>query len=149
LEVIHGSPVWRQQANFIIGTSIKASAHDVDSEQLWARKLDQHLFEICCIPFFAYDLALGDVVETDVDFSIRRVVKRSGRYVFRVHFPHEGLRGRTTAQELTGLGALTEWYAPQLLAVDCVDEAMAVTAAAFLQQQEDQESLIYETGRSR
>jgi len=42
-------------------------------------------FEVCCIPFFVYDLALGDVVAASPRDSrksvVDRVVAPSGRYV--------------------------------------------------------------------
>ncbi len=43
-------------------------------------------FTICCIPFFVYDIALGDTVGTDDSSTVRKVVKRSGRHVARVWF---------------------------------------------------------------
>jgi hypothetical protein len=42
---------------------------------LWARQVGDRRFEICCIPFFLYDVALGDVVETDENYSLVRVVR--------------------------------------------------------------------------
>ena len=41
-------------------------------------------FEVCCIPFFLYDVSLGDVVATNPDYVLDRVVRASGRYTFRV-----------------------------------------------------------------
>ena len=64
----HLNPVWREKANFIIGAvvpSLKNNPKEKVWEQLWARKIDNDHYEICCIPMFAYGLALGDVVEID------------------------------------------------------------------------------------
>jgi hypothetical protein len=48
------------------------------------------MFEICCIPFFVYGLALGDWVETQPHngkrFVVRNVVKRSSTLTYRVVF---------------------------------------------------------------
>ena len=78
------------RADFIIGADISAYSDDATYEQLWARQLDEKTFEVCCIPFFIYDLALGDVVETATRehrrYCIDRVVEGSGRFVFRVWF---------------------------------------------------------------
>ena len=45
---------------------------------------------MCCIPFFVFDLALGDVVATSPregrKYVVDKVVEPSGRYVFRVWF---------------------------------------------------------------
>ena len=83
-ETVHQDPVWRERSNFITAAPIPDGG-DIETEQLWARKDDDGL-EICCIPFFVYDLALGDVVETDDDYLVRQVVRQSGRFVFRVWF---------------------------------------------------------------
>lgn len=85
-EAVHRDPVWRERSNFIIATEVDPADTNVTTEQLWARKVDDCHFELCCIPFFAYDLALGDVVEVDADYMVRRVSTASGRYVFRVYF---------------------------------------------------------------
>lgn len=72
-EAVHREPMWRERSNFIIATAIDSANTDISTEQLWARKVDDRHFELCCIPFFAYDLALGDVVETDSDFLVQGV----------------------------------------------------------------------------
>ncbi len=79
----HSEPVWRDRSNFIIGAPL---AEEGRTEQLWARQVGDRRFEICCIPFFVDDAALGDVVETDATFDLMRAVEPSGRYVFRVWF---------------------------------------------------------------
>ena len=43
----------------IIAASIDPGSTGITTEQLWARRLDEERFEVCCIPFFAYDVALG------------------------------------------------------------------------------------------
>ena len=101
--------------------SINAAAPgEVDRfEQLWVRQVDAYRFELCCIPFFLYDVAVGDVVETDVDYRLSRVVKPLGP----VRVPGLVRRGRfhprqEIADELVSLGALVEWSSANLLAVD-------------------------------
>lgn len=84
-EAVHQEPVWRDRSNFVIAAAVPGGG-DTETEQLWGRQIDERRFEICCIPFFVYDLALGDVVETDGDYIVERVVEPSGRYVFRVWF---------------------------------------------------------------
>jgi hypothetical protein len=147
-EAIHSEPIWRDRANFIIATAIDSGNTDFATEQLWARRVDDSHFELCCIPFFAYDLALGDVVETDNTYMVRRVSTESGRYVFRVHFGDSPYPRDEIACELTARGALLEPSSTNLLAVDARDRVHAERVAAFLQEQEDLGRLIYETGRS-
>lgn len=145
--VIHEEPIWRERSNFIIAASIRDGG-DIQTEQLWARRTDEGRFEICCIPFFVYDLALGDLVETDDHYLVRRVVRPSGRYVFRVWFGESFYPREEAAEGLRLRGALLEWSSQNLLAVDLPDKEQAGIAADFLAEHTQQGHLIYETGRT-
>ncbi|HET8940921.1 MAG TPA: DUF4265 domain-containing protein [Rudaea sp.] len=145
-EAVHQAPAWRKQSNFIIAA--KVSGNEGKTEQLWARKINEHLFEICCIPFFIYNLALGDVVETDADYIVQRVVKQSGRYVFRAWFGESNYPSDSIAEDLAQIGATIEWSSPNLLAVDATDEKHAQQIADFLAERQRAGHLMYETGRS-
>lgn len=144
IESVHSEPVWRQQADFIIGASLQEAGR---TEQLWARQLGPYRFEICCIPFFTYGLALADVVETDRDYRIVRTVSPSGRAVFRVWFggalqqPQEEI-----VQALHSCGALVERSSENLIAVDAADGGIARTVRAELDVLEKRQGLAYETG---
>ncbi|WP_263731027.1 DUF4265 domain-containing protein [Cellulomonas sp. SG140] len=128
--------------------AVDSANSKVNSEQLWARRLDDLCFELCCIPFFAYDIALGDIVETDERFTITRVSVPSGRYVFRAYFGESYYPRDIMAQELESRGALIEWSSTNLLAIDAKDHSHAAELAAYLQEHEDLGHLMYETGRS-
>jgi hypothetical protein len=145
VDATHEAPVWRDRADFIIGAPLPEEGR---AEQLWARRLGDLRFEICCIPFFLYDLALGDVVETNAAHDVVRVVEQSGRFVFRVWFGETSQPRQAVADELTGLGALLEWSSPNLLAVDAADEAHAQVVADYLAGQEHAGRVMYETGRT-
>ena len=145
-EAVHRVPVWRERSNFIIAAAVDPGNTDVASEQLWARKIDDRHFELCCIPFFLYDMALGDVVETDEAFKVQRVSTHSGRYVFRVYFGRSAHPREEVADLLKSLGALLEWSSENLLAVDAVDQTHAQVIAYALQEREDLGQLMYETG---
>jgi hypothetical protein len=147
-EAVHRDPVWRERSNFIIATAIDSANTDISTEQLWARRVDDRHFELCCIPFFAYDLALGDVVETDGDFLVRGVSTRSGRYVFRVYFGRSAHSREEITGQLESLGALLEWSSASMLAVDARDRAHAQVVADFLQEREDLGHLMFETGKT-
>jgi hypothetical protein len=84
----------------------------------------------------------------DRRFVVKEVVKPSGRYVFRVWFGESFHPRDEVAQELKGLGSLTEWSSRNLLAVDAVDLEHAQMVADFLAGSEKAGHLIYETGRS-
>jgi hypothetical protein len=146
-EAQHGEPVWRDRSNFVIAAEIEGDG-EVATEQLFACQTGPYRFELCCIPFFLYDVALGDVVETDEDYILRRVVDPSGRYVFRVWFG-ETVRPRDEiAEQLGELGALLECSSVNLLAVDARDHAHAQQIANYLATAEAEGSLMFETGRS-
>jgi hypothetical protein len=147
-EATHSAPIWRERSNFIIAATIDSGNSGLATEQLWARRVDESHFELCCIPFFAYDLALGDVVETNRQYMVRRVTKRSGRYVIRVYFPNAHCPRDEIAQEMTDRGALLEWSSTNLVAVDARDRTQAQQLAAFLQQQDDLGHLVYEAGKT-
>lgn len=148
-EAVHRDPIWRDRADFIIGIGIDPSDTGITSEQLWARKVDESHFMICCIPFFVYDLALGDIVETDSSYNVRHVSATSGRFVFRVHFEQE--RQKYSDEVVLGLaerGALVEWSSLSMFAVDARDAAHAQVVADYLHDRVQHEWLVYETGRT-
>ena len=147
----HTEPIWRERANFIIAADISSYSEVARYEQLWARQIDEQSFEICCIPFFAYDLALGDHVETESgqrSYVIARVVQPSGRYVFRAWFGDSHHPQEEIVAELVAIGALVERSSAHLLAVDAHDAQLAKQVAMNLQDHENAGRLVYETGQS-
>jgi len=145
VDAVHEAPVWRERSNCLIGAPLPEEGR---SEQLWARQVGAQRFEVCCIPFFLYDVALGDLVETDANYDVVRVVKPSGRFVFRVWFGESFHPRQEVADELEQLGALTEWSSTNLLAVDAADERDAQVIADYLLQAERAGRFVYETGSS-
>lgn len=140
---IHANPVWRSRANFIVAIKLDEVGF---REQLWARQVADRRFELCCIPFFAYDLALGDVVETDNCYTIRKVVKPSGRYVFRAWFGEAGGSHAEVIEALERVGAQTECYSTNLIAIDASGAHQVQLVADLLHCYETQHRLTYETG---
>jgi hypothetical protein len=119
---------------------------------LWARQVADARFEVCCIPFFVFDLALGDMVATSPrggrKYVVEKVVEPSGRYVFRVWFGGSFQPRDEIASGLKAVGSLIEWSSRNLLAVDAVDAEHAQLVADFLMEREKAGHLVYETGRS-
>lgn len=142
---VHADPVWRDRSNFIIKAALP---EDGRTEQLWAKQLTDHTFELCCIPFFLYDVALGDVVETDQQYQVTRVVKPSDRFVFRIWFGDSHHPQDDIVAGVVALGALVERSSSHLLAVDAENAVVAKAVADFLQGHEDEQHLMYETGRT-
>lgn len=105
---------------------LRAALHDIEGEdnyeQLWTKRVGEDRFEVCCIPFFAYDLALGDIVRADArsGYVIQSVEMRSGNGVVRVAVKHgddvDAMHLRL--HDLLGkLEYLHEWFAPGYVAV--------------------------------
>lgn len=145
----HAHPVWRDRSDFIVGVALPEHDH---YEQLWVRRLSDDTFELCCIPLFAADLSLGDVVRTESrdgrDFMVADVVQPSGWWTFRVWLGKSADTIASVADELGTLGALSEPGSEHLLAVGVPDETSAVRLAARLQTGENEGRWIYETGKS-
>lgn len=79
---IHYHPVWKKIADSIINASVENEAKRTVYESLWAKKNQDGLYEICCIPYFIYDLALGDIIEADLD--------ERGKLLYKKVFQHSG-----------------------------------------------------------
>jgi hypothetical protein len=90
----------------MIAADISSCTPDADREQLWAKRLGDTEFEICCIPFILFDVALGDVVQTSSDYWFQRVLKPSGRFVFRAWFGDSYFPRDEIVKELQQLGAV-------------------------------------------
>jgi hypothetical protein len=83
---IHLSPLWKAKADSKIFADISENLDNSESEEIWARKLKENEYEICCIPFFIYGFAIGDIVQVDSEKKIVGLLKRSGRSTVRVWF---------------------------------------------------------------
>jgi hypothetical protein len=91
-------------------------------EQLWTRRVADDLFELCCIPFFAYGMALGDVVRAEASsgYVVQEVLRRSGNGVARVAITRRDSEHEVHAKvhDLLGrLEYLCEWYETGYVAV--------------------------------
>jgi len=150
--VVHRDPVWRERSNFIINAELLEADRPRRFEQIFAKQLGEDRFEVCCIPFFLYDIALGDVVVTSAKggrkYVVDKVVEPSGRYVFRVWFGETVYPRDEIAEKLGEFGALLEWSSVNLLAVDARDHAHAQQVADYLAAAEADGVLMFETGRS-
>lgn len=144
---MHREPVWRDRSDFIINARLPEDSH---FEQLWVRRLSDDAFEVCCIPFFLYGVALGDAVEVVEDsgfgFLLKRVLGSAGRSVFRVHFAESSADQQQVVANLVPMGALLEWSSSTLLAVDAGDSALARVVAGYLEELEGRGSVVFEVG---
>ena len=151
--VTHQNPAWRDKSDFIIVMKIPDSGASSkwQWEQLWAKQIKENRFEICCIPFFVNDLALGDSVETEQQeekkYAVSRIIKKSGRYTFRVWFLDTSSREEIINQ-IEKFGCLIEQRSSvrNLIAIDAAKTDAAQRIANFLYLQEETGKLNYETG---
>lgn len=125
----HESPVLR--ANWVISVDLTAHGMPGDFEQFWARKLGENLFEVCCIPFFAYGISLGDTVTTNPHGYVQSVAQSGGHRTLRIAIPDENRRDHV--HELVHEWLLQrelpcEWYSGAYVAVDC-SPSRSLTAA--------------------
>jgi hypothetical protein len=139
----HLSPVWREKADFIIRAAVPESNW---YEQLWVRRVDDTTFEICCIPFFLHDVALGDIVRASPVYELEEVIESSERGIYRVFFPDGAVDNRKdVVTRLAEMGALLEWSSMNLLAVDTPSRhSPAVTD--FLEEGTARSLFTYERG---
>ncbi|MFC8827592.1 DUF4265 domain-containing protein [Streptomyces sp. NPDC057137] len=98
-------------------------------------------YEVCCIPFYAYGLALGDVVGRNESGAVDRLISKSSRRVLPVYFaeprPLTDTRSALRrAVESTGL--LSEWNGDHQIALDVPD--ISVMQSIFNCVQEEIES---------
>lgn len=147
---LHLEPVWRDRANYILNAELVGEDLPKHFEQLWTRRVGDNEFEICCIPFFLYDIALGDIVSSRPDGSglVERVVQSSGRYVFRAVLDDAGAPFDDVTAWIKQRGGLIEWSSRHMIAIDTVNKTTAQQLADYLADLEAQGRLEYETGRS-
>jgi hypothetical protein len=84
--VQHVAPIWRDRMDFVFNAALPEDCAPKRFEQLVGHRVADGEFQLCCIPFFLYDVSLGDVVATTGGYILDRVVRPSGRYTFRVYF---------------------------------------------------------------
>jgi hypothetical protein len=147
----HLNPVWRDKANYLIGAEVpplKQFPDDKNWEQLWARRIKNNIFELCCIPLFSYGLALGDVVETDESFMIVRVIKKSGSDTIRIWFDEKisAEQKDEILNVISTLDCIQEWYSENFLGVNSISSTKTKTLIEALENYQKQGSAIFEIG---
>jgi Domain of unknown function (DUF4265) len=147
----HIFPVWREKANFILAVALTNA--DVPKEwkweQIWARQIEENIFEICCIPFFAYGLALGDLVDTHTvegkDYVIKSLVKSSNNKTIRVWMLDLDNKD-SVVESITKLGCLVEFRSEnsKLISVAALTDSSAKEIRSYLSKMELGGFLNYE-----
>lgn len=147
----HLHPVKRDNGDAcILAACIPPAGTDYEAwEALWCKRKAKDRFEVCCIPFFMYNLSLGDIILVDQNQRMKKVIKESGHYTFRVWFgdsKDENIR-EDVIKGVAVYGCGFEWSTNNLLAIDAPTLRHAQDIANFLKEKMDQGSLVYETGK--
>ncbi|WP_018684427.1 DUF4265 domain-containing protein [Actinokineospora enzanensis] len=122
--ISHPDPVWRPEPAFLAMVELAPFEIDGQREQLWFRRDEAGEYELCCVPFVAPGLALGDRVELDENWFVRGVRSKSGRHVLRLLFteprPPVGLPDARPAvvEAVRANGLLAEWNRDRFVAID-------------------------------
>lgn len=88
LYITHDAPVRRSEQNYIAMVDLEPFGFAASMEQIWLTSLSESTFQVSCVPFRAYGIALNDGVELDpLGRQVTRVVQKSGHRVFRAFFP--------------------------------------------------------------
>lgn len=142
----HLEPIWKGRSNFIISCLLSTDEGGGSWEQIWAQKISNNRFVVCCIPFFAYNLNLGDEVLVSDENTIVEVVKKSDMSTFRVWLERTPSRSvEALVNFLDSYNVLYERFSENLMAVSC-SESSEKAIADYLQGEEDKKILSYETG---
>jgi hypothetical protein len=126
--VVHEDPVIRERENYIANVDLSAYGLHGQHEQLWLRPIGSGVYEVTCIPFCVYGLALLDrVTLTDDGASVRRILEASGRRVLRILLM-ESYADRLPAvidgivSIVSSLNLHSEWHGGRHLAIDVVGD---------------------------
>jgi hypothetical protein len=150
--VTHESPAWRERANFIIAARLDEDANKEGLvwEQLWARELGENIFEICCIPFFSYGLALGDIVETRPYDAKRYVVssrlKTKGHFTLRVWFQNQIEESLLESISSSGFAVERRYKTGRLVSIDAPSSEKRKELEQMLESQAISEGFFWENG---
>jgi hypothetical protein len=146
----HAEPVRRGRTNFIVRLDLADHGMRGCYEQMWTRTEDQHLFELCCIPFFTYGQSLGDILEVTLGTGRHRVHAKGGHRTIRFNFtnrqPAQVLHNNLHAALVGQLGCLVEFGSPRYGAIDLDISTDARAVVALLDPLHQAGNLIWEMG---
>ncbi|MCS7475925.1 DUF4265 domain-containing protein [Umezawaea endophytica] len=151
--VSHEDPVWRRDKNFM--ALVDLTPYDLDNtlEQLWLQELEEDAgYEVCCIPFYVYGLALGDVVKKSHSDSVESVISKSGRRVLRVLFaePRPSKDSRFALRDaVEAAGLLSEWNGDHHVAVDVTETSEMQQVFDSVQEEISNQTAFWEWSDSK
>jgi hypothetical protein len=145
---VHPHPVRKEKSDFLISSVVEMPDGAEGFEQLFARKVTDSEYEICCIPGYSYGLSLGDVVKTSayggIGHVVSEVLRASGHSTFRIWFGDKYPEGpaseavQSVLANVVGPGVLTEWCSRNYVAIDAAPGVDTDTIASVLERLEQQ-----------
>ena len=143
----HKHPIWGSRADS------KVIIEDEDWQEIIpAKKVKgtSFLYEICALPFFAYDLCLGDTVRTDEKGKVLEAVESARRFGFRIFIPSQAPHdtSKNVINELQKHECHIEYNTSEYFGVDVPNELQASHISGILQEAGDKGLLKYETVRT-
>lgn len=146
---IHLHPIWRNIANYRLVMKIDDSEH---LEELWAKQRSDELFQVCCIPFFVYDVNLGDIIKivpSQGKNLVLGVSEPSGHHTFRVVLTSMApIVKDKVLQAVEEFGCQSEWFDERLMSIDAPNDETANSLARWLETNHARGGFDYETGRT-
>jgi hypothetical protein len=144
--VKHARPAWGERSNYIANFDLDVSQLPLKWEQLWLRRVSEHRFEVCCIPFFAYGLHLGDVVTLSHSGVVETIATPSGHWTLRLFFSAGSSRHDEVLEQLEAMGVEHEQCSKSLYSLDTTGPEHVRNVMAFLDDHVKDGHLDYETG---
>ncbi|CAM3943887.1 DUF2199 domain-containing protein [Kibdelosporangium persicum] len=154
--VRHNDPAWRAKSDHIAHVSLEQFGFPGLAEQLWLKKLENATYQVCCIPFRAYGMALGDIVDTTPDgATIIALKKLSGHRALRAFIPMTisgGVVEKSSSrinEAISTLGVLREWSGSRHVAVDIPPDVDPVDLVNVVQDEENAGRVVWEWADSQ
>jgi Domain of unknown function (DUF4265) len=144
---VHLSPAWANKANFKIFADIAEDKKKPEWEQLWVNRENDQSYQICCIPFFTYGIALGDIVTVDDRLVITKKLSNSGHKTVRIWFADTPVSiSSEFGAELFSLGYILEWQSKKMLALSAANQNQFDDLIEFLDAKLIELGFEYELG---
>ncbi|SFV56747.1 hypothetical protein MNB_SV-3-837 [hydrothermal vent metagenome] len=139
-----------KQMNKIV-ISLHAEWHGFSSEILWGEKMDEDIYRIDSIPFFANDISLDDIVKVRIDKDKRLQYEKTiskGNYCTYRFFFDEDIKSKERKKYLDLLREYgdTEYYEAKNLYALSVSKQKVHELYKILNQLETDEVLNFEEG---
>ncbi|MFB7470430.1 DUF4265 domain-containing protein [Kitasatospora sp. NPDC056184] len=154
--IVHEGPVGRSASNYIARVDLAPFGMEGQIEQLWLKPAnDDGSYDVACIPFFTYGLALGDTVLLADDDCVSEVLRTGGhrnlRLLFIPDLPTADLQQAAdrVKAEILASGLLSEWSGERFVAVDIPKGIEAAGLIAVMEDLENKGQAFWEWSASQ